>query len=351
MIIILDGPDGSGKTTLAKAMIDRYGERCKYLHITRRKQQLLWYYASLKNAWLWNQEGYHVVIDRSWTSECIYSKVYHPKQRPQYDHLVRMIHRISLSIKALNVLCIPSEWDNEEYAKLCKGRDEMYIDKMEEVYTLYHNLYYGQNMWRNYLDTLGDSYVDQLSKAGVIGQEDFTVYDRYHSDENDISDIIIKGLELQAGYGGVKMVPAFDLDVSEFPHRFARYSGNPVEGGYLFLGNPRSEFRRSIWPMVSTDNIEDNTVVFINKCLHKMRILEYQTCFLNFTKHRHFAETGGDGGGIADFIKKARTTIVLGCEESAKYLHEKSLPYTYLPMPKETDTHEDYCSLITDAIR
>ena len=100
--------------------------------------------------------------------------------------------------------------------------------------------------------------------------------------------------------------------------------------------------------MVSIENAENTsigTVEFINECFHKMKVSEYSMCFLNFDRENAIDDD------TYDFIKQAKKIIVLGCSKSAEYLHRNDCSYSYLPMPKEIDTYENYCLLIANAIR
>jgi hypothetical protein len=246
---------------LAKEIIAYTGgpDKCKYLHLTRRNSQYLWYYASLKKAHQWQKQGYSVVIDRNWTSECIYGKIYRPNERPEYDFLVRMIHRMSLSLGVLNILCIPSQWDKDRYEKLCHDREEMYHDKMEEVYAAYRKLYFGQG-FENWSPP--SSYIDQLSKSGVSARPDFMRYDMNNNGKDVIKNIVSRALDLK-----------YDQTLR------LQYSGLLKTSlintrGYIFLGNPRTGFNPSGWPLVSLKCESREPSVIFTKSIHEIGTLE-----------------------------------------------------------------------------
>jgi predicted ATPase len=72
MIIILEGPDGSGKTTLAKKLVSQTG--FKYIHKSYPKTQeemdnMTQDYLDLINT------GDNMIIDRSWYSEIVYGPI------------------------------------------------------------------------------------------------------------------------------------------------------------------------------------------------------------------------------------------------------------------------------------
>jgi thymidylate kinase len=72
-IIVVEGPDGLGKTTWAREFVRCY--RGRYLHLTLRRQMFAHQVMSLAVAIRWSAKC-PVVIDRHWPSELIYSEVY-----------------------------------------------------------------------------------------------------------------------------------------------------------------------------------------------------------------------------------------------------------------------------------
>lgn len=72
-IVIIDGPDGLGKTTWSREFAQMHNGR--YLHLTLRKNMFAYQAMSLSTAIRWSKKC-PVVIDRHWPSEIIYSEVY-----------------------------------------------------------------------------------------------------------------------------------------------------------------------------------------------------------------------------------------------------------------------------------
>lgn len=103
-VIILDGPDCAGKTTLANEIVKQTGG--KYYHLTYVKgnremwtqQARVMYAAEILAA-----QGKTVVIDRNWISECIYSRVY--RGGSEMPWMGRNLDRWCLRLGALYVLC------------------------------------------------------------------------------------------------------------------------------------------------------------------------------------------------------------------------------------------------------
>lgn len=125
-IIILDGPDGTGKTTLASQLVDDYG--AMYIHhgFFKGADWGIRHLASMRRAARVAATGCPVVIDRLWLSGDIYGTVY--RGRSDGGPLSRLIHRISLTHGAVTVLCLPAraELANQLHANL--RRSEMYSD-------------------------------------------------------------------------------------------------------------------------------------------------------------------------------------------------------------------------------
>ena len=75
-IIVLDGPDAVGKTTLANKIVEMY-PNTKYLHLTYRFKDKIFDYhtAAIRLASKW-AKTHNVIIDRWWPTEAWYATVY-----------------------------------------------------------------------------------------------------------------------------------------------------------------------------------------------------------------------------------------------------------------------------------
>lgn len=139
-IIVLEGPDGAGKTSLAKSFCEYTG--AKYLHLTYRwKDKMhLYHYAAIRTAALMAQHQ-PVVVDRWWPSEIVYADAYRggskfTKYYFKLEHVARMLG-------AVYVVCLPHDRERylEHYHVLKTKRDEMYNEGLERVYDGYEMLY------------------------------------------------------------------------------------------------------------------------------------------------------------------------------------------------------------------
>lgn len=174
MLIILEGPDGSGKTTLAKELID---QGCHYQHMTYRwpnkmvQYQTACFMHNLKKALDTNTP---VVIDRWWISDMIYAKVF--RGGSPWPHYGRMLDRMLLSYGGIYVMCQPGtpEEYKVRFKKLADERKEMYTDinKMAEVYDDYTDLFYGSACNKSY-----EGYLGVMMKKGMCYRQDCLKYD------------------------------------------------------------------------------------------------------------------------------------------------------------------------------
>lgn len=145
-IIILEGPDGCGKTTLANHFIEKYD--AKYMHLTwsedLEKCMDKYQIESLLNAEQLSKD-HLVIIDRLWISEIVYSDVY--REGSQYRGLHQTMKLLIDKMDAINIVCLP-EGEQDYYLhfqKLKDEREEMYTNPVKalEVYGVYSALWFG----------------------------------------------------------------------------------------------------------------------------------------------------------------------------------------------------------------
>lgn len=106
MLIVLEGPDGAGKTTLARALSKALGARIIHhgpypgldgVELARK------YLDSMCPA----LGGADVIFDRSWLSEPIYAEVYRTQPSRISPEARRMLTRVALSAGVVVVKCLP----------------------------------------------------------------------------------------------------------------------------------------------------------------------------------------------------------------------------------------------------
>jgi thymidylate kinase len=145
MIIILEGPDGGGKTTLSEKLRqmlnhERLTNVVKHGPYTGMSSEELCktYFRSMSQALTYDD---HVILDRSWLSEPIYGEVYRNGVTRVDMPRHRMLERVALTRGAVVIHCQP------EFA-LCVDtfktrKDIEYLDTTEQlgkVYDAYETL-------------------------------------------------------------------------------------------------------------------------------------------------------------------------------------------------------------------
>jgi hypothetical protein len=132
-LIIIDGPDGSGKTTLAKEIVRRTGAH--YIHLTyRHKLRMFTYHtAALHRATKLIAQGKLVVIDRLWMSELCYANAY--RSGSAWPLMRRFMTRVINKHGAISVVSLPVNTRDHlhAYEQLKLTRQEMYNDILPVV--------------------------------------------------------------------------------------------------------------------------------------------------------------------------------------------------------------------------
>lgn len=135
MIYLIEGPDGSGKTTLAQSIacqaIDKK-EALLYLHEKQRTGVTnipnIDYRTLIKDILEWKEKDYNVILDRGFISTIVYRSIYEPESptvsdTSLIDDLFRVIDKV--------IFCLPGK-DKEQYMehfkKMVSIRQEDYPD-------------------------------------------------------------------------------------------------------------------------------------------------------------------------------------------------------------------------------
>ena len=133
-IIILDGQDASGKTTLAENIIKWNNGNGVILHATYRfKNKMPLYHTALLKKAIKLSKTQLVILDRLHISEYIYAKVY--RGGTKWPWMLDVFNTICKILNIPIILCIPETYERGlvwfEQAK--KERPEMYEDIKEII--------------------------------------------------------------------------------------------------------------------------------------------------------------------------------------------------------------------------
>lgn len=155
MILLIEGPDGTGKTTLSQVFQDKYG--FDYIHlgpqadIEETYKNLI---ETLKNTYK------DVVIDRAILSNDVYSEVYGGQKlsEKKYTEMIHYIDRV--------IVCLPHDKARylKEFDKLKGEREELYKCDMERVYNLF-SLYKGVTRYDRFEVEDVEDYVDSFIQS------------------------------------------------------------------------------------------------------------------------------------------------------------------------------------------
>jgi hypothetical protein len=259
-IIVIDGCDGTGKTTLAKAICDRFDG--VYIHNTYRwpTKMPLYHTAALHRA-LKLARTRLVVIDRLWMSEAIYADVY--RGGSPWPHMGRTMDRIIRKVGGVYILTQSPKGHKEKFEQLKTEREEMY-DNVDEVRRRYQLLFEGGFAGHD------RDYVQQLSVFGMRLRDDVLAY-RYDVEGRDIDvyiDMVVSVLQSRL----LKQYePALHLHTKNF-------AGHLHEANIIFVGDKANSKMRAVsWPFYDFGNCSE----FLADVQHELLFDETKAVYIN----------------------------------------------------------------------
>lgn len=136
-LTIFEGPDGSGKTTAAKAFAQYTG--AKYVHFPALPRVSGGLGRMYVEAMLPALLGYQdVVFDRSWRSELPYGMAFRGGKLRLDSASLRMLDRLAMRCGAVMVMCLPP-WETVSLNYISRKKDEMLEteSQLKKVYDIY----------------------------------------------------------------------------------------------------------------------------------------------------------------------------------------------------------------------
>jgi len=141
-LIIVEGPDNCGKSTLAREMAKRIG--CAYWRLTsgpglcEHEAMALYQRNALDNAKVNIQNGMTVIMDRHWPSDVVYGTVL--RGRPSVD--ARVMEQLCEELDTIYIHCYRNNavrehakakdpdhpYEDEDYVKIISGYDKLFYD-------------------------------------------------------------------------------------------------------------------------------------------------------------------------------------------------------------------------------
>jgi len=184
-VILLEGPDGTGKTTLAEHLVKEHN--ALYLHATWSKdlepkmEGYLWHILNIAEYVSCNQL---VVIDRCWITELVYTDVF--REDAGRDEMHFKLHQFfAMVLSGLTIYCLPHNRDKflSHFKDVKDQRDEMYSD-MSKVYDAFLALWEGAEV--EYQFSCGRTYLNVIEKAGGFKSSPAMVRYDWNTDGQDI---------------------------------------------------------------------------------------------------------------------------------------------------------------------
>jgi len=238
MIIVLEGSDGTGKTTLARHLQEKLGAH--YIHLTYRWPDKMdkYHVAALLHAIsIIEKTDKPVILDRWWLSEAVYSKVF--RGGSKWPQLGRSLERALLSRGGIYIMCLADDIGSytTSFKKLRDSRNEMYADTTE-VARVYNDIYHGV---KTYPDSI-KSYVDSIMYKQPMKYWPHVLRYSIEVEGQELSNftraVIQKLMVLQKGlrdYKGLSRV----------------FSGNPLLSSNLVV--TYDDISKIPWPMFNDD--------------------------------------------------------------------------------------------------
>lgn len=183
MIIVLEGPDGGGKTTLASQLEDFFTDNDKpvlYLHARYHQTQWIYDAALMRRAIKASELGHVVIMDRSWIGDNLYSRIYRGHGGGTW---VRQSDALLRRYGAVYVFCLPDKDTvlKAHAAKHTAGLEK--YDTVDKVFDAYYDLWHGDIFRWNYPHNL--SYIEQLTNYGGWKNRDDGVLYNWKKDSID----------------------------------------------------------------------------------------------------------------------------------------------------------------------
>jgi len=262
-IIIIDGPDAVGKTTLAKELMKRV-PNTKYLHLIYRWKDKIFDYhtAAMKLAGKWAMK-HNVIIDRWWPTEACYASVY--RNTSAWPLQGRFHERVALKYGAIYILCLPDDHTIARHSRLKKERDEMY-DDISDLCFLYLKFYGGD---LNHKDK--GNYIDQIILSGGLKKYPWYIPYTISAYSGNMDYFIDMAMEVGSDMRMAQWIDA--LAPSE--HNIL---GHKKYAKYMFVGdqvNPK--YNSVFWPFFEYGN----SSLYLTQVLHNLWLQEKDCCFTN----------------------------------------------------------------------
>ena len=271
-IIVLDGADGVGKSTLANHFIKEYGAR--YLHCGLYKDVFSRHIACLRLAERWASRGELVVIDRLYLSELAYGDSL--RGGAKHPISIRCFDRLLLRMGAVQVICIQKDIQAHlaRFVELKKKRDEKF-NSQQVFNVMEYFLYLTGNHRENDLACVSTNYAATFRES-LNARVDVMVCE--FEEQVQHFDSCIEAIINRLHHLRSEQHPA-GLSV-ETPN----LCGNTVKADYLIVGEGQpfnNDISRKIrYPFISRDD-KSSSALWLNRALDNLSIPESKLVLTN----------------------------------------------------------------------
>lgn len=294
-LFIIEGPDCTGKTTLAKLLTS--SEDDHYIHLdyvsNSRKMWAVQYSALYKASVYLSKSPGNVVIDRHWMSDQIYERVMRGKISRIWAES-RAFDRVIRRLCGMYVVCTGKpdevlEWNRQS------TKEEMYMKddpRMGEVARRYWELLFGSDRADR------EDYVGALTAdANFWSRTDVFYYNRALVKLEDVPHMLTGMISFYDNW-----VKTDDQLPCAFVHSQGNFLGYLPASRYCFVGEQVNPRKSGSWPFVDYGG----SSAFLSSILHDLSFDETEAVWCNAFHDTH--------DGLMDIVKSGRNLqfIALG---------------------------------------
>lgn len=319
-IIVLEGPDAAGKSTLAKMLHEQYD--AVVIHAARRyidfptspKPRMFHYHWAilLKAIDLAFRQHKLVVLDRHWLSEQVYGSLF--RDGGKLPAAGRMFDRVLRRFGALNVICCPTDAKRHLgiYAKNIDGDHPYKLNQLEKIRIGYLDVLKGATRNLIFADK---SYGKFLIKHPMLVRGDTFHYDMFEWTGLDPTHLIMNMLSQVQ-----ERQPAWVYN----PDETNLAGAVTVQTKYVLVGdqtNPR-KLKHKPWPMFDAGSssyflcealdeadIPETDICVVNGCVHNPHKIPFISTMANVLVSVHGLKPIAMGNRASDAIRGAHYVI------------------------------------------
>lgn len=276
-LILLDGPDCAGKSTLASSLVAaaaEQGHRAVIHHLGKPEAGTAWkMHADAIIAYLEQmlKENVIVIADRHFLSEEIYGKVY--RGGGEYSFAMRYMDMLYNRFHGLKVICCPpTATVVDTHAKMKEVRKEEYDSGMDKVANMY------QSLWQAPVHPTsipGRDYTAQLAAFGGVQDKSFWYhFDYTQCDVDDMARYLIEELGIEQDL----LDPNFETMC---------FTGTANNRSILLIGDKMNTPNALHIPFFANHG----SSWFLAKTLHTLAVPAEQLCMVNINDPNGVATT------------------------------------------------------------